>query len=81
MSIKSRTTFRVTVTMGSLSCADSLSVADSLLGGDEILDAEPPASTAPPAPDSLPTFQMFREKKARVEAELRYHYRFFQILQ
>ncbi len=74
MSIKSRTTFRVTVTMGSLSCADSLSVADSLLGGDDVLGAEPPA------PDSLPTFQMFREKKARVEAELRYHYRFFQIL-
>lgn len=27
------------------------------------------------APDSLPTFQMFREKKLKVESELRYHYR------
>ena len=27
------------------------------------------------APDSLPTFQMFREKKQKVESELKYHYR------
>ena len=65
-------TVAVRITMSSLSCADSLSVADSLLG-DEVLGSEVPASSAP---DSLPTFQMFREKKARVEAELRYHYRF-----
>lgn len=63
--------------MSTQSCADSLSVADSLLGGDDVLGSEPPAS---PASDSLPTFQMFREKKARVEAELRYHYRLSQIL-
>ena len=64
-----------------MSCADSLSVVDSLLCGDDVLDnidnEVPPSS----ASESLPTFQMFREKKARVEAELRYHYRLFQILE
>ena len=61
-----------------MSCADSLSVVESLLCGEDVLDTEVPT---PSASESLPTFQMFREKKARVEAELRYHYRLFQILE
>ena len=60
-----------------MSCTDSLSVADSLLCGDDVPDPDVPA---PSGSDSLPTFQMFREKKAKVEAELRYHYRSFQII-
>ena len=75
---KEKTTLRVTVTMSSMSCADSLSVVDSLLCGDDDINTEVQTSSAL---DSLPTFQMFREKKARVEAELRYHYRLFQILE
>ena len=64
--------------MSNMSCADSLSVVDSLLCGDDDINTEVQTSTAL---DSLPTFQMFREKKDRVEAELRYHYRLFQILE
>ena len=50
-----------------MSCSQSLSLSDE--------DTEVPASTLVSPPDSLPTFQMFREKKAKVEEELRYDYR------
>ena len=67
--------------MSRVSCADSLSVVDSLLCGDDVLDNDDKEVPTSSASESLPTFQMFREKKARVEAELRYHYRLFQILE
>ena len=44
---------------------------DSLTGSEEDQDV----SLLSSPPDSLPTFQMFREKKVKVEEELRYHYR------
>ena len=62
--------------MSSPSCPDSLSVVNSLLYRD-VPDPELPTSSPS---ESLPTFQMFRDKKAKVEAELRYHYRSFQII-
>ena len=49
---------------------DNLSISDSMLYGDD-----PDISIIPSPPDSLPTFQMFREKKIKVEGEMKYHYR------
>ena len=45
-------------------------MTDSMMYGDD-----PDISIIPSPPDSLPTFQMFREKKIKVEGEMKYHYR------
>ena len=50
-----------------MSCGQSLSLSEE--------DLDVPASLLASPPDSLPTFQMFREKKVKVEEELRYDYR------
>ena len=49
---------------------DNLSICESFLNQDV-----PSSEILSSPPDSLPTFQMFREKKTKVEEELKYHYR------
>ena len=50
---------------------ENLSLENSLIYGEDNDDF----SIGSSAPESLPTFQMFREKKTKVEEEMKYNYR------
>ena len=57
--------------MTTMSIEDNISLSESLLE----CDGSQSPDSSQQQPDSLPTFQIFREKKSKVEEEMKYHYR------